>query len=294
MKSLLSFLFQQPHKLELKKETHSGSPIRKRVPSDTSTTRIRLFLAGDQEPRVEGLGRTGGDRHHRERQQQKECSRFQCSGASAEGRGRANHCGDHLLGTPRGWRRAHWIHRHRMGHVLRRILRQTGYECFASLQSEAEETTMNFTHSANMNNKKRGNESNENQGAVNRRDLLKGAAVAGLGIAAPIVHGTRAVLRGQEKNPTTLQTSEDGVPPHQPLDLPGLNAYAEKSISSRRHHSFSCLQYAGLSSESLPPHRRVDDLDADVVLHAFPPSQRFAAAHSPRLLYSCGQRADRG
>ena len=35
-----------------------------------------------------------------------------------------------------------------------------------------------------MNNKKRGNELNENQSAVNRRDLLKGVAVAGLGIAA--------------------------------------------------------------------------------------------------------------
>ena len=34
-----------------------------------------------------------------------------------------------------------------------------------------------------MNNKNRGNESNENKIAVNRRDLLKGAAVAGLGIA---------------------------------------------------------------------------------------------------------------
>ena len=34
-----------------------------------------------------------------------------------------------------------------------------------------------------MNNKNRGNESNENKCAVNRRDLLKGAAVAGLGIA---------------------------------------------------------------------------------------------------------------
>ena len=34
-----------------------------------------------------------------------------------------------------------------------------------------------------MNNKNRGNESNENKCALNRRDLLKGAAVAGLGIA---------------------------------------------------------------------------------------------------------------
>ena len=34
-----------------------------------------------------------------------------------------------------------------------------------------------------MNNKNRGNESNENKRNVNRRDLLKGAAVAGLGIA---------------------------------------------------------------------------------------------------------------
>jgi hypothetical protein len=35
-----------------------------------------------------------------------------------------------------------------------------------------------------MNNKNRGSESNENKIAVNRRDLLKGAAAAGLGIAA--------------------------------------------------------------------------------------------------------------
>jgi len=42
---------------------------------------------------------------------------------------------------------------------------------------------VNFSLSAIMNNKKRGNEPNENQSNVNRRDLLKGAAVAGLGIA---------------------------------------------------------------------------------------------------------------
>ena len=132
---------------------------------------------------------------------------------------------------------------------------------------------MNFTHSANMNNKKRGNESNENQGAVNRRDLLKGAAVAGLGIAAPIVHGTRAVLRGQEKNPTTLQTSEDGVPPHQPLDLPGLHAYAEKSISAGDTIHFRVSSTLAYRLKVCRLAGGVDDLDADVVLHAFPPSQ---------------------
>ena len=132
---------------------------------------------------------------------------------------------------------------------------------------------MNFTHSANMNNKKRDNESNENQGAVNRRDLLKGAAVAGLGIAAPIVHGTRAVLRGQEKNPTTLQTSEDGVPPHQPLDLPGLHAYAEKSISAGDTIHFRVSSTLAYRLKVCRLAGGVDDLDADVVLHAFPPSQ---------------------
>jgi hypothetical protein len=103
-----------------------------------------------------------------------------------------------------------------------------------------------------------------------RREFLKKSVI---GLTAPTVHGTGAALRGEEKNPTTVQTSEDGIPPHQPLDLPGLHGYAEKSIPAGDTIHFRI-------SSTLPYRLKVcrlaggvDDLDADVVLHAFLPSQ---------------------
>ena len=71
---------------------------------------------------------------------------------------------------------------------------------------------MNFNLSANMNNKKRGNESNENQSAVNRRDLLKGAAVAGLGIAAG-AYGAQKNPRKPSKSPKSDLIREENAKP---------------------------------------------------------------------------------
>ena len=42
--------------------------------------RLSTLLRATKNPALKGLGRTGGDRYHREREQQKEHSRFQCSG----------------------------------------------------------------------------------------------------------------------------------------------------------------------------------------------------------------------
>ena len=63
-----------------------------------------------------------------------------------------------------------------------------------------------------MNNKKRGNESNENQSAVNRRDLLKGAAVAGLGIAAG-AYGTPKNSRKPSKSPKSDLIQRENAKP---------------------------------------------------------------------------------
>ncbi|MCS5604627.1 MAG: twin-arginine translocation signal domain-containing protein, partial [Alphaproteobacteria bacterium] len=63
-----------------------------------------------------------------------------------------------------------------------------------------------------MNNKKRGNESNENQSAVNRRDLLKGAAVAGLGIATG-AYGTPKNSRKPSKSPKSDLIQRENAKP---------------------------------------------------------------------------------
>ena len=131
---------------------------------------------------------------------------------------------------------------------------------------------MNFTHSANMNNKKRGNESNENQGAVNRRDLLKVAAVAGLGIAAPIVHGTEPSLEDRKKiQPPCRHPRTESLRINR-LTC-GIERLRRKEYFRRRHHSFRVSSTLAYRLKVCRLAGGVDDLDADVVLHAFPPSQ---------------------
>lgn len=103
-----------------------------------------------------------------------------------------------------------------------------------------------------------------------RREFLKKSVI---GLTAATMHGTGDVLGGAGGNRTTAQAAEDAIPPHQSLDLPGLHAYAEKSIPAGDTIHFRI-------SSTLPYRLKVcrlaggvDDLDADVALHAFPPSQ---------------------
>ena len=103
-----------------------------------------------------------------------------------------------------------------------------------------------------------------------RREFLKKSVI---GLTAATMHGTGDVLGGAGGNRTTAQAAEDAIPPHQSLDLPGLHAYAEKSIPAGDTIHFRI-------SSTLPYRLKVcrlaggvDDLNADVALHAFPPSQ---------------------
>ena len=63
-----------------------------------------------------------------------------------------------------------------------------------------------------MNNKNRRNESNENKSTVNRRDLLKGVAVAGLGIAAR-AYGAPKKTGKPSKSPKSDLTQRENAKP---------------------------------------------------------------------------------
>ncbi|MDA0347611.1 MAG: LamG domain-containing protein [Verrucomicrobia bacterium] len=66
------------------------------------------------------------------------------------------------------------------------------------------------------------NESHNPKRGIHRRDLLKGAAAASLGLATGAIGIPKAFGQGSEKGST--------IPVHWPVDLPGLHAYAQKSI----------------------------------------------------------------
>lgn len=102
-----------------------------------------------------------------------------------------------------------------------------------------------------------------------RREFLKqsAGAVVGAGVWLAGTSGRAGADEPQRSNPAP---SAAELPPHRPLDLPGLHAYAEHSIAAGETIHFR--------TSSTVPYRlsvcrlagEVDEQASDVVLHAFP------------------------
>ena len=102
-----------------------------------------------------------------------------------------------------------------------------------------------------------------------RREFLKTSVAGAAG--ATVVGPAPAVAQALGKLPKT--TATDSIPTHRALELPGLHAYAEKSIAAGETIHFR-------TSSTVPNRLRicrldgeVDNLDEDVVLHEFPQAQ---------------------
>jgi len=111
----------------------------------------------------------------------------------------------------------------------------------------------------------------------NRREFLKraGAGVAGMAAldwVALTAHAEAA--RGNPAAATNIGTAARGIPPHRPLNVPGVHAYSDQqSVASGQTISFLVSSTVPYRLSIYRLGLKVDDPTGDEVLHEFPVAQ---------------------
>ena len=100
----------------------------------------------------------------------------------------------------------------------------------------------------------------------NRRDFLKETAAA---VAAASGLGMHQAANAKELTSQKLGEAP-GIPPHLPMRVPGVHAYAEKSVAAGDAVHFRVSSTVPYELSVCRLGTEVDKLESDQVLHTFP------------------------